>query len=82
MLIAATEPKLAEEHYQIAIDCDPKSADAFFHYANLLLRSARYPEAIRLYRQALKINPRLEHARENAALAEQRFRQQSGAARP
>ena len=71
-LIASTQPESAEEHLRIAVHCDPTHAGACCSYANVLLRSGRYAEAIDLYRQALKINPKFQLARQNLALAQQR----------
>ena len=82
MLIAATAPEMAQEHYRLAIHYDPRNAGAFFNYANLLLQSGRYSDAIDLYRQALRINPKLDLARRNEATAEDRLKQESETGRP
>lgn len=58
----------AERHLLRAAELSPATVDAYFALGQLYQRSARRPDAIRLYREALRWDP--DHRAAAAALAE------------
>jgi tetratricopeptide (TPR) repeat protein len=58
---AAAKPVLDESQAQAlrtTVEGDPRNADARVKLANLYFDAERYPEAIRYYEEALKLNPK------------------------
>ena len=73
LAVEAWQPELAEEHYRLALQYRPAYYQAHNNYANLLLRSKAYGQAIDHYRPALELNPNYEVARKNLAVAQRLY---------
>jgi tetratricopeptide (TPR) repeat protein len=56
--------KQAEKHFRNALKCSEGSVDeAYFNLGGILLGRRDYPEAIKCYREALKIDPKYKIAK-------------------
>jgi len=64
-LASAGKTDEAIEHYQKAIDCDPKRAEAYYNLGNVLQRRGGLDQAVMLYGKALEINPQYADAHNN-----------------
>lgn len=63
--------KQAEAHYRHALKCSEGCLDeAYFNLGGILLGRRNYPEAIKCYREALKIDPKYKMARKRLEDAE------------
>jgi Tfp pilus assembly protein PilF len=69
-----TQPREAAEHFRAALRREPKHVPTLSHLAGVLARRGEYPEAIRLYRQVLELEPDNASAKGNLnqALQEQK----------
>jgi tetratricopeptide (TPR) repeat protein len=54
---------------------DDVQSEAWYNYGNTLLKQKKYEEAVKAYKQSLKINPNDEDARYNLAYALQKIKQ-------
>jgi tetratricopeptide (TPR) repeat protein len=59
----------AEKSYQAAVRIDPKFAQAYFNYGNMLRTQSRFPAAISAYKSAIAADRNLEKAYLNLALS-------------
>ena len=59
----------AEKSYQAAVRVDPKYAQAYYNYGNLLGTQKRFPAAISAYKSAIAADRGMEKAYYNMALA-------------
>lgn len=63
--------KQAETHFRNALKCSEGSVDeAYFNLGGILLGRRNYPEAIKCYREALKIDPKYKIAKKRLEDAE------------
>ncbi len=63
--------KQAEKHFRNALKCTEGNVDeAYFNLGGILLGRREYPEAIKCYREALKIDPKYQIARKRLEDAE------------
>ena len=63
--------KQAERHFQRALKCSEGCLEeAYFNLGGILLAKRKYPEAIKYYRAALKVDPKYKIAKDRLADAE------------
>ncbi len=70
-LLGSVDPPRAFQHLQLAIELDPNNAQAHNNLANAYGRQGRWSESVPHYEQALRLQPTLQEARQNLALAQQ-----------
>lgn len=72
ILMQMVEPVRLDEalrYAQCAISISPNYAGGYAATGDVLLRQAKYEDAIRLYRRCIELNPSLEPVRNNIAIA-------------
>ncbi len=57
LLLERTQPSEAIEHLRAVLRHKPDDLTALYNLANLLARQGEYPEAIRLFREAVRLRP-------------------------
>lgn len=63
--------KQAEKHFRAALNCSEGAVDeAYFNLGGILLGRRNYPEAVKYYREALRIDPKYKIAKERLDDAE------------
>jgi uncharacterized membrane protein/Tfp pilus assembly protein PilF len=65
VLLQRVRPREAADHLRIVLRLDPDDVAALNNLANILRDQGEFPEAIRLYRAALKLQPDEERLQEN-----------------
>ncbi|MBI5764390.1 MAG: tetratricopeptide repeat protein [Planctomycetes bacterium] len=63
------DTEMATEYFRVARMENPKSAEAQTNYANGLLTSGKYAEAVEAYREALELRPDIADIHNNLAVA-------------
>jgi uncharacterized membrane protein len=69
ILLRNTRPREAAEHFRATLRRQPDDVLTLNHLAGLLADQAEYAEAIRLYQDALRLQPESENLRKNLDLA-------------
>jgi tetratricopeptide (TPR) repeat protein len=81
-LLASRDPDRAAGLLRSALRLDARNAEAHSNLANILARQGRLAEALKLYEQALRIDPDLGAARQNMALVQQWLEDSEGTSPP